>query len=202
MTRGRRLAIAASTAAAAAVLGVAGFAWACVSTSGPSATATPNRQPLGEPLTVSGASWQPATAVSVGLSPDGSRVTQPLASVPTDAGGAFSVLVRPTGVEPGVAYLTVSQGEVHKNIPVEFAAARSADAAVVVTGPGAASAGDDLSSGFATAPATPAQGLADLDAESTGGGSNPAAVGLVAALAATAAGLALVEVRRRRAEVG
>lgn len=179
---------------------MASFAWACVYTTGPAAVATPNRQPLGQPIVVTGTAWQPGTTLNVGLSPDGSRVIQPLASVTTDAAGAFSAEVQPTGVAPGVAYLTVSQGEVHKNVPVELGA--SSDVAVPVAGPGAASASDDLSTGFATPTGTPAQGLADLDARSpAGAGPDWAALGLVAAIALTAGGLALHEVRRRRVEV-
>ena len=173
------------TGVIAAVLGWASLSWACgLYAEPPMAAVSPSRTPAAAPLTVSGTGWQPATAVNVDLSTDGSTVVQALGMPTPAADGTFSLNVRLADTAGGVYYVTATQGAVHSNAPLE------------VTGRGALSPAGQWS-GLATGTDGPGIGAAGRPSS---GSAFPWAPVLVAAGVLACCGvLGAAELRRQRA---
>lgn len=116
----RRAAVA-SAGAIAVLLAWASLSWACgLYTPAPMAAVTPNRATAAAPLTVSGTGWQAGGLVSVSLSTDGANVVQSLGTSTTAPDGTFSLGVHVGAPSAGVYYVTVTQGAVHSNAPLEI----------------------------------------------------------------------------------
>lgn len=116
----RRAAVA-STAAMAVLLGWVSLSWACgLYTPAPMAAVTPDRATAAAPLTVSGTGWQADGPVAVSLSTDGTNVVQSLGTPATAPDGTFSLSVHLGDAAAGVYYVTVTQGAVHSNAPLEI----------------------------------------------------------------------------------
>jgi hypothetical protein len=173
------------TAVFGVLLGWVSLAWACgLYTAPPMAAVSPSRTTAAAPLTVSGTGWQPATAVNVSLSTDGSTVVQPLGTPTPGADGTFSLNVRLADTAGGVYYVTATQGAARSNTPIE------------VTGRGALSPAGQWS-GLATGADRPT--ITDTGHPSSGSTFPWTPVLLAAGVLACCCVLGAAELRRQRA---
>ncbi len=119
--------------AAAIVVGLTSFAWACVTADGPYVDPLFMRKaPVAQDVVVQGGHWASTQPVTLDWRTSSSVVAAPLGSATVTDSGTFSSVVKVPQFAPGYYYIAVSQNGVTRSVPFEVAIASNPEAATPV----------------------------------------------------------------------
>lgn len=157
-------------AGVAVAVATSALAWACVTTSGATLSATPNEGAAGTAVTVSGSSWFNDEVVNISWQNGSQQTVQGLTSANPDSSGSFKVSITIPGSPAGNYYIHADQeGNGYKNAPFHVTAETSGGGS---TGGGGSSSGSTSGAEESNGGGSTAGSTSGSSGGSSGGGSN------------------------------